>query len=66
MTTNCLKVVTEITPETSISNMPRSMNTDQRTMAIRKVPSGDLLTKQAMKKSIIYNKIHIYLSYLST
>jgi hypothetical protein len=33
-------------------------------MAIQKVPSGEKLTKQAMRKKL-YTKLHMYLSYFS-
>jgi hypothetical protein len=36
------------------------------TWAIRKVTSGVLLTKQAMRKNVLYIKIRTYLSYFLT
>jgi hypothetical protein len=38
----------------------------QDTRAIQKVNSGELLIKQAMRKKLLYTKIHAYFSYFST
>lgn len=36
------------------------LQTEKYTKAIRKVTSGEPLTKQAMKKNIIYKKKHVH------